>query len=286
MTGYGKAETSLPGRKITVEVRSLNSKQLDLSVKLPSQYRPWEYEIRNNASRGLSRGKVEVSVSVENLSAAAEARINRELFVDYYAQLADIGNELGSGWDDSGIMAAILRLPDVVRSEQGQVPEAEKKALAECVDRALANINEFRSAEGAVLIADLLERIDKIMELLGKIAPYEGARAEAIRNRIRESIEKLGLAVDENRLEQEMIFYIEKIDITEEKVRLANHCNYFRQVAEKEEDAGRKLGFISQEIGREINALGSKANEANIQKIVVEMKDELEKIKEQILNIL
>jgi len=290
MTGYGKGEISFAGRKITAEVRSLNGKQLDLSLRLPPQYRQWEYEIRNIVARSLSRGKAELAVTLESGQQPCGATIDRDYFRDYYRQLAALGGEMGLEMDSPGTAAAlvpaILRLPEVVRSEAVQVPDEERRALMDAVAVALDAINAFRATEGAALIADLLQRIDTIMSLLDGIAPFEAARADAIRRRIRDQIEAMRLTVDGNRLEQEMIYYIEKIDVTEEKVRLANHCDYFRAVAAGEEDAGRKLGFIAQEMGREINTLGSKANQVDMQKAVVEMKDQLERIKEQILNIL
>jgi len=286
MTGYGKGEVSLPGRKIIAEIRSLNGKQFDLLLRLPQRYRHWEHEIRNDVARSLARGKVELSVTLESSTQCSGATINREYFEDYILQLTEIGRELELDMRTPEVTAAILRMPEVVSSDVARAPEEEHKALTDAVAKAIEEINAFRSAEGAALIADLLSRVDTIMELLGSIEPFEAARANAIRNRIREQVEAIGLTVDENRLEQEMIYYIEKIDITEEKVRLANHCDYFRAVAGGEEDAGRKLGFIAQEMGREINTLGSKANDAVIQKAVVEMKDQLERIKEQVLNIL
>lgn len=290
MTGYGKAEAVLEHKKITVEIRSLNSKQLDLSVKVPSIYRQSEYDIRNAAAKRLQRGKIDVYVSYETVGRAAGITINRDLFSNYAEQLHGIAAQNGLGWGsepmDSAVMAAVLRLPEVVQNDAAAVPDEEIAALNRAVGEALDRIDEFRVQEGAILIADLLRRIDLIEQLKNDVTPYEKARTETIRTRIRESIESLNIPFDSNRLEQEMIFYIEKLDITEEKVRLQNHCNYFREVARSEEGAGRKLGFIAQEMGREINTLGSKANEATIQKMVVEMKDELEKIKEQVLNIL
>ena len=204
--------------------------------------------------------------------------------------MREIAAENGIGWNGelTGIsaMASILRLPDVVQTDTATLPEEELTALKKAVDEALDHTDEFRIQEGAILIADLLRRIDRIEQTKNDLTPFEKARTETVRTRIRENIESLGIPFDSNRLEQEMIYYIEKLDITEEKVRLQNHCRYFREVARGEEGVGRKLGFISQELGREINTLGSKANEATIQKMVVEMKDELEKIKEQLLNIL
>ncbi len=290
MTGYGKAETTVNGRKITVEIRSLNSKQLDLAIKLPSIYRQQEYEIRNVVSKVMQRGKVDVFISFDDTAGASGVRINQELFADYYRQLCEIGEMNGMDWKketiDAQIIPAILRLPDVVNNEADTVPEEEKRSLMETVQGALGQIDAFREQEGQALITDLLRRVDKIESYKNEVEPYEKARTETIKNRIRESIEAVGIPVDSNRLEQEMIFYIEKLDITEEKVRLTNHCKYFREVAGSEEGVGRKLGFIAQEMGREINTLGSKANEASIQRLVVAMKDELEKIKEQVLNIL
>lgn len=290
MTGYGKGESRLDPKKITVEIRSLNSKQSDLSIKLPPVYRPYEYEIRNRVAKRLGRGKIDVFISYEISGNASTVTLNKDVFADYYTQLSEIAAanrmEWGSKAMDAALAASILRLPEVVQNEAASVDEQEGAALLATVDTALEHIDSFRLQEGAVLIADLTARIDKIESLKNAVAPYEKARTEAIKNRIRESIESVGIPVDSNRLEQEMIFYVEKLDITEEKVRLQNHCNYFREVAASEEGVGRKLGFIAQELGREINTLGSKANDAEMQKLVVQMKDELEKIKEQLLNIL
>ncbi len=289
MTGYGKAEAVLEHKKITVEIRSLNSKQLDLSMRVPSLYRQSEYEIRNLVAKRALRGKVDVYISYEAIGRAGSVALNREAFGDYLAQLRDIAVENGLAWNDAmapAAMAAVLRLPDVVQNEATDIPDEEIAALKGAVTEALDRMDAFRAQEGAILIADLLGRIDRIERLKNDILPYEKARTETIRNRIRENIESLGIAVDGNRLEQEMIYYLEKLDVTEEKVRLQNHCDYFREVSRSEEGVGRKLGFIAQEMGREINTLGSKANEATMQKMVVGMKDELEKIKEQLLNIL
>ncbi len=290
MTGYGKGEAFSGQKKITAEIRSLNSKQLDLSVKIPSRYRPAEYDIRTRVGKRLQRGKVDVYINVEISEGNNAALINQELFTAYYRQLHRIATENSMEWGtaavDSGALLAILRMPEVVQTETEDIPEAETEALQKAVEAALEQMDAFRLQEGAALIADLLRRIDKIEALKNAVTPFETVRTETIKNRIRENIEAMNIPLDQNRLEQEMIFYVEKLDITEEKVRLQNHCNYFREVACSEEGAGRKLGFIAQELGREINTMGSKANEANIQKLVVEMKDELEKIKEQLLNIL
>ena len=284
MTGFGKGEAAVDDKKIRVELRSLNSKQLDLSIKLPGKYRAAEAEMRSIVTRELQRGKVDCFVSFEATTAETPAHINVEAFKAYADELRRVCEANNVGTDS--LLSAVLRMPDVVTSEEREVSEAEIAAIIEATKAACAELNSFRVQEGAILIADLLGRIDLIEQYRHEVEQYESARVETIKNRIRENIEKLQLEVDNNRLEQEMIFYIEKLDITEEKVRLDNHCNYFREVARDEEAPGRKLGFIAQELGREINTMGSKSNEANMQRLVVKMKDELEKIKEQVLNIL
>ena len=284
MTGFGKGEAMVDDKKIRVELRSLNSKQLDLSIKLPGKYRAAEAEMRSIITRELQRGKVDCFVSFEAATAETSAHINREAFKAYAKELREVCVENGVTTDS--FLNAVLRMPDVITSEEREVSEAELAAIIEATKAACDELNNFRIQEGAILIADLLGRIDLIEKYRHEVEQFEGARVETIKNRIRENIEKLQLEVDNNRLEQEMIFYIEKLDITEEKVRLDNHCNYFREVAAEEEAPGRKLGFIAQELGREINTMGSKSNEANMQRLVVKMKDELEKIKEQVLNIL
>ena len=286
MTGFGKAEVALPHKKITVEIRSLNSKQLDLNLRLPAVYRQSEYEIRGLVTRALERGKVDVFISVESQQVETSARINRDAFRAYLRQLTDALSFSGIDADYDALVPCIMRLPDVVAAENETISDEEHAALLTAVERAAAELNVFRVQEGAVLIADLLRRIDLIESYKNEVVPFEQARTETIRARILDHLAKLPVEFDRNRLEQEMIFYIEKLDITEEKVRLTNHCNYFREVASSEEGVGRKLGFIAQELGREINTMGSKANETNIQILVVKMKDELEKIKEQVLNIL
>ena len=286
MTGFGKGEAALRNKKITVEIRSLNSKQLDLSLRLPAVYRQSEYEIRNLIARTIQRGKVDVFVTVESQAVETSARINREVFREYLRQMNDTLSFSGIDAGYDAILPVIMRLPDVVATEAEAISEEEHAALLAAVEAAAAHLDAFREQEGAILIADLLGRVDKIEGYKQEVVPFEKARTETVRARLLENLEKLQIDVDRNRLEQEMIFYLEKLDITEEKVRLANHCRYFREVAAQEEGAGRKLGFIAQEMGREINTMGSKANESNIQILVVKMKDELEKIKEQVLNIL
>lgn len=286
MTGFGKSEVSLPTKKITAEVRSLNSKQFDLNVKLPMLYRSLEYAVRSAASAALRRGKIDLTVTVESTVPHTSAVINREIFREYVRQIVDALNFSGIAADYDAVVPAVLRLPDVVSAEAETLSQEESDAVMRAVGEAIEHLDAFRQQEGATLIADLLRRVDKIEEYKREAEPYEAARADTIRNRIRENLAQLQVDVDTNRLEQEMIFYIEKLDITEEKVRLANHCRYFREVADTEAEAGRKLGFIAQEMGREINTLGSKANQSEMQILVVKMKDELEKIKEQVLNIL
>ena len=286
MTGFGKGEAVYGDKKFRVELRSLNSKQLDLSIKLPGKYRAAEAEVRNIITRELQRGKVDCFISVESAVAETSAHINTEAFKAYADELRRVCTETSLNIDDSALMQSLLRLPDVVTTEEREVSAEEVATIVEAAKSAAAELNAFRVQEGQILIADLLKRIDLIEKYRHEVEPFESARVDTIKNRIRENIEKLQLEVDNNRLEQEMIFYIEKLDITEEKVRLDNHCRYFREVAAEEEAAGRKLGFIAQELGREINTMGSKSNEANMQRLVVKMKDELEKIKEQVLNIL
>ena len=286
MTGFGKGEAALRNKKITVEIRSLNSKQLDLSLRLPAVYRQSEYEIRNLIARTIQRGKVDVFVTVESQAVETSARINREVFREYLRQMNDTLSFSGIDAGYDAILPVIMRLPDVVATEAEAISEEEHAALLAAVEAAAAHLDAFREQEGAILIADLLRRVELIEQYKTEVVPFEKARTETVKARILDNLSKLAVDVDRNRLEQEMIFYLEKLDITEEKVRLTNHCNYFREVAASEEGAGRKRGFIAQEMGREINTMGSKANEPNIQILVVKMKDELEKIKEQVLNIL
>ena len=272
MTGFGKAEVKVGNKKFVAEIRSLNSKQLDLSVKMPMAYRAAEFEVRSVVSKALVRGKVDVIVTYESEAVQTGGVINKDIFRAYLHQVTDALSFSGVDAAYDAIVPAVLRMPNVLSTESETVSDEE--------------IAAFRTKEGNTLIADLLDRVTKIEAYRDAVTPFEAARADAVRTRIREGIAKLGVEVDENRLEQEMIFYIEKLDITEEKVRLASHCNYFREVAATEPMAGRKLGFIAQEMGREINTTGSKANNHDIQVLVVKMKDELEKIKEQVLNIL
>ena len=286
MTGFGKGEVALPSKKITVEVRSLNSKQLDLAVRMPGIFRQKEFELRSVAAAAIQRGKADITVTVENTAVSTSATVNKEIFGEYMRQVNEALIYSGVSADYDAIVPAVLRMPEVVSAQTESLTEEESAALMQALNIALEQFNSFREQEGATLIADLLRRVDLIEEYKRQVEPFEATRAETIKNRIRENLAQLKVDIDTNRLEQEMIFYIEKLDITEEKVRLSNHCDYFREVAAAEEAVGRKLGFIAQEMGREINTLGSKSNEANMQILVVKMKDELEKIKEQVLNIL
>ena len=286
MTGFGKAEVVVNGKTITAEIRSLNSKQLDLGLKTPAAYRELENDIRSLVSKRVVRGKVDLMVSVVSTEVATASRIDKPLFAAYIKQMNEALAYAGVDVDYEAIIPVVMKMPNVIQNDTAETSDDEKKAVMAAVEGAIDRLDAFREQEGAILIADLLRRVDLIEQMRNEIIPFEAARTEAVRQRIREGVEKLGVEVDNNRLEQEMIFYIEKLDITEEKVRLENHCKYFREVANNEEQAGRKLGFIAQEMGREINTTGSKANQHDIQKLVVKMKDELEKIKEQVLNIL
>jgi uncharacterized protein (TIGR00255 family) len=288
MTGYGKAEQEIQGKKITIELRSLNSKQLDLNVKLPMSYREYELELRAEVAKKLVRGKADLFIFVETVKEEAPATINMDVFGSYYEQVKQASEKFGISLTNEPVVQTILRMPDVLHVQRQEVTEEEVAALKQTVQGALREIEKFRAQEGAALIADILHRVEKIENLVTTIEPFEKGRIEVIKTRIANNIAEFvpQANIDQNRFEQELIFYVEKLDITEEKVRLRNHCKYFREICDIEEAPGRKLGFVAQEMGREINTLGSKANDADIQKMVVQMKDELEKIKEQVLNIL
>ncbi|HBI81946.1 MAG TPA: YicC family protein [Bacteroidales bacterium] len=288
MTGYGKAERGFGSKKIIVEVRSLNSKQFDLNLRLPSTYRELEMEIRLKVAKELERGKVDMTVSVEENNELKVMPINDSVFVAYYRQLSDITSKYGIGFNSAEIVPAILLLPEVIKTQREEIVPEEFGAVLQACSNALEALVQFRKQEGAILEKDLLHRVNLILDYLSRIEPFENQRINDVRKRISESLRQIDadITVDDNRFEQEVIYYLEKLDITEEKVRLKQHCNYFTETVNQPDSAGRKLGFIAQEMGREINTLGSKANNADIQKLVVMMKDELEKIKEQSLNIL
>ena len=288
MTGYGKATAELPDKKINVEIKSLNSKAMDLSARIAPAYREKEMELRNEIARVLERGKVDFSLWVEKKECAEAATpINQVLVEGYYNQIKAISENLHIAVPTDWFQT-LLRMPDVMtRTETQELSEEEWGIVYATVKEAVSHLVDFRKQEGAALEKKFREKIENIHRLLESVTPYEKERVDKVKERITDALEKtLSVDYDKNRLEQELIYYIEKLDITEEKVRLANHCRYFREVAAQEEGAGRKLGFIAQEMGREINTMGSKANESNIQILVVKMKDELEKIKEQVLNIL
>jgi uncharacterized protein (TIGR00255 family) len=287
MTGYGRAECTINDKVFVVELRSLNGKQFELLLKMPSLLKPYEFEIRNLLSDGLVRGSVECIVSMKQNGATKPSSVNLDLAASYYKQLKSLADQLEA--DDSQLLSSILRLPEVVATSTDQLAEEEWEGFRTALKEAITMINRHREDEGAVLEQELLLRIANIESLQKKVIELEPRRKQKIREGIEKLLEeKVGKdAVDRNRFEQELIYYIEKIDLTEEQVRLTNHCTYFRTLlAEQEISKGRKLSFLLQEIGREINTTGSKAYDSDIQKSVVEMKDELEKAKEQVLNAL
>lgn len=288
MTGFGKAEVQFNGKSITVEVKSLNSKQLDLNVKTPMIYRDREYDIRNLLSTKLIRGKIDFYINYDEKKENTAAPINVSVFKSYYEQIKKISDDCNLALSGEPVIQTILRLPDVLKIEKVEVTDEEWKAVFECINAAIEKMILFRNQEGKALEKDITERVRLIEELLFKIEPFEKQRLEAVKTKLQEGLKNLSkdVKVDNDRFEQEIIYYLEKMDVTEEKVRLRNHCEYFINTVNEIHPVGRKLGFILQEMGREINTLGSKANQADMQKFVVLMKDELEKIKEQSLNIL
>ncbi|NLJ20122.1 MAG: YicC family protein [Bacteroidales bacterium] len=287
MTGFGKATCEYEGKKIVVEIKSLNSKQLDLSLKIAPAYRNKELDIRTEILQKLERGKIDVAIYIDNSGKDAAAQINQSAFLSYLQQVKTLSKNLElpepTNWFD-----LLLRLPDVLKTENIELEENEWQALKEIIYKAVEQVVSFRIQEGKSLENVFLTKISNIGDLLEKVSPYETERIEKIRSRLEDNLQALSDKVnyDQNRLEQELIYYIEKLDINEEKVRLKNHLNYFLETMKLEPSPGKKLGFIAQEIGREINTLGAKANHSEIQKIVVKMKDELEQIKEQVLNVL
>ncbi len=287
MTGYGKAVKELPNKKITVEIKSLNSKQLDLAMRVPSFYREKELDVRSYLAGRIGRGKVDFAMFCETQQAERVARIDQDAVRQYYQQLSAI--KAANGMEgETDFMRIIMSLPDVVKVEQPELDEKEWEQVMDCVREATDNFISFRQQEGLALAKDLLSHVDLIENYSFEVPKYEKERVEKIKTRIQSNLDEIIAKdkVDQNRLEQELIYYIEKLDINEEKVRLANHIKYFRETIDTDADAGKKLGFIAQEMGREINTLGSKANQAEMQRLVVRMKDELEKIKEQVLNVL
>ena len=288
MTGYGKVSKSRNGKNIEVEIRSLNSKTLDVHTKMPISLNSKDLDIRSMVASGLERGKIDVSVTLTTDATADNLRINEQMLEAYFKKTLEIAQKFGVEMDQSLLLTTLLRFPDVQKVEQEEEVEDEWELTREAVEESIKQLDEFRIQEGQNLKADFHKRVALILSYLDEVEPLADARVGIIKERILQRFEELKgtVDVDSNRLEQELIFYIEKLDITEEKVRLRNHCRYFIENIDTEESTGKKLGFIAQEMGREINTLGSKANDAEIQKIVVKMKDELEKIKEQVLNIL
>ena len=282
MTGFGKASLQLPTKKITVEIKSLNSKGLDLNTRMPSVFREMELGLRNQISQRLERGKVDFSLYVEVTGEETTSKINVPIIKGYINQMkAVIPNA-----DETELMKMAVRMPDALKTERDEIDANEWKQIQTVIDEALDNIANFRKDEGASLEKEFQLRIANIHNLMNEAVSYDAERVETVKSRLRTALDELKVNVDENRFEQELIFYLEKYDITEEKVRLGNHLNYFLETLNGTEANGRKLGFITQEMGREINTMGSKSNHTEMQKLVVMMKDELEKIKEQVLNVL
>lgn len=282
MTGFGKASLQLPTKKITVEIKSLNSKGLDVSVRMPSALREMELGLRNQIAQKLERGKIDFSLFVEVTGEETSSKINVPIVKAYIKQMQDVI----PGADETELMKMAVRMPDALKTEREEIDENEWNTIQGVIVQALENIHNFRVSEGAALEKEFLLRIGNILSFMNEAVSLDGERIENVKTRLRTAIDELTVTVDENRFEQELIYYLEKMDITEEKVRLENHLNYFIETLAGNEANGRKLGFITQEMGREINTMGSKSNHAKMQKLVVQMKDELEKIKEQVLNVL
>lgn len=286
MTGFGKATAEINGKKFSVEIKTLNSKQADVSVRMPSLFKEKEFAIRSLINQELERGKIDFSLGFEILGETNNFSVNKELFKKYYNELADMANELNQSKTD--LFTIVSRMPDVFKTDKQELEETEWQKVNELIVEAIAATNNFRITEGETLQQELLQRTNNILSLLKQVDVYEPKRLEVVKERIATHLaEAVGKEnINKDRFEQELIFYIEKFDVTEEKTRLTTHCNYFIETIKNDNSEGRKLGFITQEMGREINTLGSKANNVDIQMLVVQMKDELEKIKEQTLNVL
>ena len=282
MTGYGKAECLLPDSKIIIEIRSLNGKNADISIKSSLIPRDKEMAVRQHIAKELQRGNIDLFATMEQNATVQAKQINKEIFDNYLAQI----KELGFTECTDTILQTILKMPDVVDVKKQEMTEESWNSLEQAIHNAVAALNDFRAKEGEILYNDVTSRVALIESFVAEVEKFEASRVEAVKERIKARIDELGITPDANRLEQEIVFYVEKLDINEEKVRLRQHCKYFMETINSEPYPGKKLGFIAQEMGREINTMGSKANHADIQKWVVRMKDELEKIKEQSLNIL
>jgi uncharacterized protein (TIGR00255 family) len=281
MTGFGKYVVQLPTKKITIEIKSLNSKSIDLNARMPSSYREKELEVRKLIANSLQRGKVDFNLYIELTANETASQVNEIAVRQYMKQLKAIADG-----DELKLLEMALRFPDAMKTDKEDIDEEEYAEILKALQGALAEINSFRSEEGSVLEKDFLERIASLQKLLADVLEMDPDRQATIRERLEKAVQDVKAEVDANRFEQELIYYLEKYDITEEKVRLANHLDYFTKTLQSDQSNGKKLGFISQEIGREINTIGSKANYAPMQQLVVQMKDELEKIKEQMLNVL
>ena len=281
MTGFGKSVVTLPGKKITIEIKSLNSKGVDLNVRIPSSLREKELSMRNHVAKTLKRGKIDLSVYVESTGGERSAQLNTPVIEAYMAQLKSIAD--GENVD---LMQMALRLPESIQTERETIDETTASAIMSGLEEAVGTLQDFRLTEGQALAQDFEQRIQTIGQLMETVKTKDQERIPSVRARLLKALEDLAQTVDQNRFEQELVYYLEKYDITEEVVRLSNHLKYFTTTMNSDESNGKKLGFITQEMGREINTIGSKANDAALQQLVVQMKDELEKIKEQVLNVL
>ncbi|WP_303328625.1 YicC/YloC family endoribonuclease [uncultured Muribaculum sp.] len=287
MTGFGKATAAIPNKKITVEIKSLNSKQLDMSARVPASFREKELELRNILAERIVRGKVELLIYTESVGIETTVSLNIPLMAAYKEQVEEMARQLGIAWPDDWY-SVLLRFPETVKSDvPATMSDEEWQTLRQVTEQAIDQLMQFRQKEGQKLEAFFTERVNRISDLLGQVAPFEKERVAKIRARLEENLSKIDtVSFDKNRLEQELIFYIEKLDINEEKQRLSQHLSYFKETMANGFGQGKKLGFIAQEMGREINTLGSKSNNADMQRLVVRMKDELEQIKEQVLNVM
>jgi uncharacterized protein (TIGR00255 family) len=286
MTGYGKSTAELPNKKISIEIRSLNSKQFDLFTRLPLIYKEKEMALRNDLSRQLERGKIDFSMNVEIISKDVSSKIDQAVVSQYQKEIKNLAAELGVP-EPQDWFSILMRLPDVMKQDTEELNETEWEIIQKAIDEAVQGVVNFRQQEGVMLDRVLREKIRNIRNLLDAVDPFEAERVEKVKSRLIDSLNSLeGVEYDKNRFEQELIYYIEKLDVNEEKTRLAHHLDYFEETMNDRQSQGKKLGFIAQEIGREINTLGSKSNQSEMQRIVVRMKDELEQIKEQVLNVL
>tara|TARA_R110001632_G_scaffold161439_2_gene279853 strand:+ start:2585 stop:3436 length:852 start_codon:yes stop_codon:yes gene_type:complete len=283
MTGFGKSVIQLPGKKITIEIKSLNSKNLDLNARIPSTYREKELSMRNRVAKSLERGKIDFSLYLESTGELTNTKVNESVVKEYMKQL---GAVVPGGAETTELLKMAVRLPDALKTEREELDENEYKSILENLDLALSEINTYRADEGASLKTEFELRISNLQQLLTDVIALDTDRIADVKVRLEKAVSDLKVQLDENRFEQELIYYLEKYDITEEKVRLKNHLDYFTEALDSDDSNGKKLGFIAQEIGREINTVGSKSNFAPMQQLVVQMKDELEKIKEQVLNVL